>query len=175
MPLLSTGEAAKASAMDPFKEFVLKTFGNQTDSRSIKKETNEWTSRSTTSSSGLGSGAQELTPEAKAELERMKTAYADWTSLSKRAEWAGAERAEDSLSKAKRASLILEVAVEHYPEVYNAANEEAKAAGYGSVEEVLASLDDDEMLDSFYQAVRDEMFGLKEELMREAKAAGYKP
>ena len=171
VPGLSTGQTL-AKGKGGLVEMGQKTFGKQTRPQSVAKKASKWMSDldSVISKVKEKTGTK-LDPGVLAQVEQMRAAYGDWMEVSSRAKWDNQKEGVDSVDAIDRTLLALQVMHEHYPEKYQALTEQAQAAGWDTVEKVVMSGKADN--DKVYREVYDQMFGLKEKLMAEAKKAGW--
>jgi len=109
------------------------------------------------------------------QVQKLRGPYGDWKQYESETKFAHRDRGEsDSLTKEERVGGLLDVAKEHFPQIYAQADAYAKQTGWDSFEQLLDSgKADEEWLERIDRGLYDQMFGTMEKLKRQAKEAGY--
>jgi len=171
VPFYSTVEAA-LGGKQATKDFALRTVGKQTRPRSVVKKANEWMGELDSVLKTADEKGFTIPPAAKARVERMRAAYGDWTEESARAKWAKQDVGVDETDDAERTQLLLGVMREHYPDEYAALQRDSEQSTGMTAEDAVASDRFDNA--KIYRAVYDQMFGLRQQILDDAKEAGWR-
>ena len=117
----------------------------------------------------------QVPPPVLAQIQKLRAPYGDWKQYESETKFAHRDRGEsDKLTEVERMTGLLDIAKEHFPQVYAQADNYAKSTGWASFEQLLESgKADEEWLAKVDRYTYDQMFGAMEDMKRQAKQAGY--